>query len=122
ALSASMALLALAGQTYFSLGLFSYATYGGVAVVQLLQNLSPIRIGPFLLYIVVYVMAVRGWWFRPKSPTPNLFTPILYGSLIHLLMWITLGIIDETRIFIPLSLPLAHYAAQFIYTKLGLND
>ena len=140
-IAALMTCIAIAGQLVLTLQLFPDSTYAA-EIVQLPFNFSPARLLPFLLYIVVYGLAVQWWWQnRPKSSprgkseewrvesgeytsSPkcvSLFDAILYGSILHLIMWFTVGIIDETRIFIPLSLPLAHYAARFVIGQLNLN-
>lgn len=119
-IAGAVAAFAVTGQAYLSFVLFPDAVYN-IRIVQLVQNLSPVRVLPFLLYMVVYGLVVRWWWIRPKPQTFDPFVPILYASVIHLLMWVTAGIIDETRIFLPLSLPLAHYAASFILNQLDLT-
>jgi hypothetical protein len=91
---------------------YPLAGYGRVKIWQLWPNL---RLGsrwpPFAVFLLPLVwMAVQVWRRRFAGDPAGL--AVLCGALLYALLWITMGKIDEVRIFLPFALSLAPLAAQ----------
>jgi hypothetical protein len=110
--SSAGALAAGTLQLYFMHSLFPQASYGRVKLWQLWPNLiHATRWPPFVLFLlplgwmVVQVIRRR---FRADAPALG----FLCGAVLFALLWITIGKIDEVRIFLPFALALTPLTAE----------
>ena len=87
--------------------LFPKATYGDTAVLQLFMNLKqPVGYIPFLLFLVPFGWtAVLLTWQRYQTGSANI--GMFTAAVIFMGMWVTVGRIEEVRIFLPFALALA---------------
>jgi hypothetical protein len=102
--SMAAAMLAVGIQYYLMKRVYPHATYGDTPVLQLFLNLkAPTGYIPFLLF-----MAPVGWTaimlarkrYRVSSAGVGLFT----GAALFMGMWVTVGRIEEVRIFLPFAM------------------
>lgn len=113
AITCSLGILLSGGtQWWFMRVVYPHATYGSTPVFQLWNNLKDVSsILPFALFLVPY-----GWTLyvvaRERMSLEAPGAALLFGSLFYLPMWITVGRIQEVRIFLPFALGLAPLAVQ----------
>jgi hypothetical protein len=109
----SLVTAALAGcvQLYLMLVKFPQAKYGPGGVFRLTTNIHPgmwltmlLALLPFWLLLVL-VASERHRLHGPE-------TALLIASLLYLVVWATVGLIDEVRIFLPFSFALIPAAAM----------
>ncbi len=98
---------ALSVQFYLMHVRYPHATYGGTPVFQLLLNFeSPGEWTAFLLFILPFAWTVLTV-FRRRAALEPPATAMLYASLVYLLLWFSVGRMEEVRIFLPIALAVA---------------
>ncbi len=107
AVTSFMALLLVVGIQFWLMRVaFPHASYGSTPVFQLVLNLlSMAGWIPFLLFMGPFAWAM--WMvLRRRSTAESAGVAMLTGALIFLGMWVTVGRIEEVRIFLPFALAL----------------
>jgi hypothetical protein len=102
--SALGVLLSVGIQLYLSKVVYPQATYGPVKVFMLRYDYWELKlwasclifIAP-VLWTTVQALRYRGWGEGPGRA-------LLLAALIHAALWITMGRLDEVRIFLPMAL------------------
>ena len=92
-------------QLYLMLVRFPNAHYGSEGVIQLTNNLKPQMWATMLLALVPFclLLGLIAWRrYRPDTVTRML----LVSSLLYFLLWATVGLLDEVRIFLPFAFAL----------------
>jgi hypothetical protein len=99
-------------QLYLMLVAYPHANYGQVKVAQLIPNLvHATRWPPFVLFLLPLVwMAVQLARRRYTRDAAGL--AFLTGAALFGLLWISIGEIDEVRIFLPFACALAPLTAE----------
>jgi hypothetical protein len=99
-------------QLYLMLVAYPHANYGRVKVAQLIPNLvHATRWPPFVLFLLPLAwMAVQLARRRYTRDTAGL--AFLTGAALFGLLWISIGEIDEVRIFLPFAFALAPITAE----------
>ena len=96
---------------------FPQATYGDTKVFQLLMNLSPGQLVPFLLFLAptlyTYKRALArfAWLEGPEAAL------LLIGAL-YLCSWALVGRLQEVRIFVPFAMALMPLGANLVADEL----
>jgi hypothetical protein len=112
AASAAGALTAGAIQLVLMLVVFPHASYGRVKLLQLWPNVvHATRWPPFALFLLPL-----GWMVlqvvRRKKADDAAGAAFLAGAIVYGGLWVTIGKIDEVRIFLPIALALTPLTAQ----------
>ncbi len=112
----SLLALLLAGgtQLYMMRVVYPHATYGGVAVFQLLMNLrNPAGLAPFLLFMTPSFLLL--WLLRgDRSGLDEPSLAMLPGAALFCGLWATVGRVDEVRIVLPYTVALAPLLATVL--------
>jgi len=111
------ALIAGGLQLWLMRVVYPQADYGRVKMWQLVPNLiHASRWPPFLLFLLpLGWMAVQVWRRRFAGDAVGL--AVLVGAGIYMGLWVTMGKVDEVRIFLPLALGLAPLTAQMVMLR-----
>jgi len=93
-------------QFYLMHVVYPHATYGKTAVLEVKHNLTnPVGMFAFMLFMIPWVWLI---WVALKRRTlqdgPELGA--LLGSAVFVMMWFTVGRIEEVRIFLPYAVVL----------------
>jgi hypothetical protein len=106
------ALIAGAMQWWLAHVAYPQAGYGPVKFWQLWPNLKHgTRWPPFAVFLLPLVwMVVQVWRRRFADDAAGL--ALLWGALVYALLWVTIGKIDEVRIFLPFALALGPLTAE----------
>jgi hypothetical protein len=97
---------------------FPQAGYGNVKILQLWPNLKhATRWPPFALFLLPLLwLAVQVARRRFAKDAAGL--AFLVGALVYMVLWITIGKIDEVRIFMPFALALVPLTTQTAMLRL----
>jgi hypothetical protein len=107
AATSGLAVLIAGGiQLYLMHVVYPHAGYGTTPVFELMLNLTqPLRWVPFVLFMLpwawVMTMLARQHW---TVESPSLALPA--GSAIYVVLWVSVGCMDEVRIFLPYAVAL----------------
>jgi len=120
AILTSLAATVLAGavQIYMMKVVYPHATYGTTPPFQLVRNIIELRRWtPFLLFVIPYVwtawQVAKRKFFKDAAEMG-----VLVGSVMYLAIWISAGMIDEVRIFMPYTIALVPLAVQIAMMRL----
>ncbi len=114
--SALAAIAAAVFQLWLMRVIYPNATYGGVKLFQLWPNLHHAsRWPPFALFLVPTAWLALQLRRHHFADAPSL--AFATAAALYFLLWITLGKIDEVRIFVPFALVLAPLTAQAIMLR-----
>jgi hypothetical protein len=97
---------------------FPHAGYGNVKMLQLWPNLKhATRWPPFVLFLLplVWMLVEVG---RRRFAKDAAGLAFLAGALLYALLWVTIGKIDEVRIFIPFALSLTPLTVELAMSQL----
>ena len=122
ATSLAAALLAGGVQLYLMRVVYPHATYGHVKMWQLRPNLvHGTRWPPFLLFVApvvwMVVQVVRRRFAKDASGVA-----FLLGALVYAGAWMTIGKIDEVRIFLPFALGLTPLTVEMAMMRAGESE
>jgi hypothetical protein len=85
---------------------YPHATYGKSAVLEVGQNLTnPVGISAFVLFMIPWAWLVAGT-VKERTVDDGANFGVLLGSAVYLVMWFTVGRIEEVRIFLPYAVAL----------------
>jgi hypothetical protein len=99
--------LAVGIQYWLMWKVYPQANYGDTQVLQLFLNLkSPEKFVPFLLFLAPFAWTA-GMLMRRRYETGSAGIAMFTAAVILLGMWVTVGRIEEVRIFLPFTLTLA---------------
>jgi hypothetical protein len=114
--SALAAIAAAVFQLWLMRVIYPHATYGGVKLFQLWPNLHHAsRWPPFILFLIPTAWLALQLRRHHFADAPSL--AFATAAALYFLLWITLGKIDEVRIFVPFALVLAPLTAQAIMLR-----
>jgi hypothetical protein len=122
AVIAALAALASAGiQLWLARVVYPQATYGAVKLWQLWPNLKHgTRWPPFVVFLLPLAwLLARG--LRSGFVREGVGCAVLVGALLYAGLWITIGKIDEVRIFLPFAWALAPLTAQMLMQRAKLE-
>lgn len=110
---AGLSALAAAGiQLWLMLVAFPHASYGHVKMLQLWPNIKHgTRWPPFAIFLLPLVWMVVPVVRRRFARDPA-GVAFLFGALLYFALWITIGKIDEVRIFLPFAFALTPLTVQ----------
>ena len=114
AIAISLICVLIAGgvQLYLARVLYPHATYGAVKLWQLRPNLvHATRWPPFFLFLLPVFWTTMEF-IRTKYDRDAASSAFLTGAILFSVLWITIGKIDEVRIFIPFALALVPLTTQ----------
>jgi len=92
---------------------FPHATYGDTKVFQLILNLSPSQLVPFLLFLAPALYTSR----RALARFSSLEGPqaaLLLSAGMYLCSWALVGRLQEVRIFVPFAMALMPLSANLV--------
>jgi hypothetical protein len=118
AVTAALAALASGGvQLWLTHIVYPQATYGPVKLWLLWPNLiHATRWPPFAVFVLPLIwLLVRG--LRSGFVRDGVGRAVLAGALLYAALWITVGKIDEVRIFLPFAWALAPLTAQMLMQR-----
>jgi hypothetical protein len=117
AVSAAGTLLAAGIQFWLAHVVYPRATYGTVKMWQLRPNLiHATRWPPFAVFMLPLAwMLVQ--LYRQRSIVSGLNRAILIAALLYFALWITVGKIDEVRIFLPFAFALMPLIAELVVLR-----
>lgn len=114
--SAFAALAAAAFQLWLMRVVYPHATYGNVKLFQLWPNLHHAsRWPPFVVFLVPTAWLVVQ--LRRHRIAYDAGLAFATAAALYFVLWITVGKIDEVRIFVPFALALAPLTAQVIMLR-----
>jgi hypothetical protein len=117
AVSAAGALLAAAIQLWLAHVVYPQATYGAVKMWQLRPNLIHVtRWPPFAVFMLPLVWMLAQL-YRQRSIVSGLNRAILIAALFDLALWVTVGKIDEVRIFLPFAFALMPLITELVLLR-----
>ncbi len=116
--SAIAALITAAFQLWLMRVVYPQATYGNVKLLQLWPNLHhATRWPPFVVFLVP--TAWLALQLRRQRIADDASLALATAAALYFLLWITVGKIDEVRIFVPFVLALAPLTAQALMLRSG---
>jgi hypothetical protein len=92
---------------------FPHATYGDAKVFQLILNLNPMQLIPFLLFLAPTLYTYRralarfSWLGGPQAA-------LLLSGVLYLCSWVLVGRVEEVRIFVPFAMALIPLSANLV--------
>jgi hypothetical protein len=114
--SALAAIAAAVFQLWLMRVVYPNATYGGVKLFQLWPNLHhATRWPPFVLFLMPAAWLTLQ--LRRQHFPDDAGLAFATAAALYLALWITLGKIDEVRIFVPFALALAPLTAQALMLR-----
>jgi hypothetical protein len=113
------ALLAAAAQLWLMRVAFPQANYGRVKMWQLWPNVKHgTRWPPFLVFLLpLFWMA--GQVVRRRFVRDANGVAFLFGAAFFMVLWVTIGKIDEVRIFLPFAFVLAPLTVEMAMLRVG---
>jgi len=119
ATSLAAALAAGGVQLYLARVAYPDATYGRVKMWQLRPNLiHATRWPPFILFMLPVVWTI-GQVVRRRFAGDAPGVALLAGAVAYAALWVTIGKIDEVRIFLPFALALAPLTVEMAVLRAG---
>lgn len=117
--SAICVVLALGVQYWLMHKVYPQASYGSTPVFQLKLNLKDhLRLFPFLFFVAPWACTVYAV-VKKKFTQDAGSLALLCSSCVFMVMWWTVGKIDEVRIFLPFAMALIPLSAQMILLEAG---
>jgi hypothetical protein len=120
--SASSVLVSGGIQYYLMHVVYPNARYAPGRVFQGLANIaSPLRIAPFVLFMLPYAwLVIQVLRKRATADSPQ--AALVAGSAFYLALWWALGNFDEVRIFLPYVLALVPFTAICAMQRFAMDD
>lgn len=97
-------LLSVAVQLYLSRVLYPHASYDGVPVFMLVHDYRQLVLWVSCLVYITPFLWTLSQVFRQRCWGEGAGASLLLAAFFHLLLWITMGRLDEVRIFLPMAL------------------
>jgi hypothetical protein len=106
-------------QFYLMHVVYPHATYGKSPVLEIGQNLTnPIGIVAFVLFMIPWAWLVSAT-VRVRALDDGASVGLLLGSAVYLVMWFTVGRIEEVRIFLPYAVALIPFTTECAMRRFG---
>jgi hypothetical protein len=113
------AIMAGSIQFYLMHVVYPHATYGKSAVLEIGQNLTnPVGIVAFVLFMVPWAWLVSAS-IRVRGLQDGASIGLLLGSAVYIVMWFTVGRIEEVRIFLPYAVALIPFTTECAMRRFG---
>ena len=112
--SAFGAVIALGIQMWLMRGVYPNASYGAVKLWQLWPNLHHASRWPPLAVFMLPLVWMTVQVARKRFARDAVGMAVLAGALVYSVLWLSIGKVDEVRIFLPFALALAPLTAEIV--------
>lgn len=130
--SAACALVAAMTQGYMMRVAYPHATYGETPVFMLRHDIAePLVLAPFVLFLLPVAWTMVAAWRSVRASEwtsadaahgcrerDGASLGVLVGGLLYLPLWMTLGKLDEVRIFLPFALALLPLSTELLMVRI----